>query len=134
MSSSHAQHPPRPLIAIVDDDAMVCRALKRIVSSLGIQAETFSGARAFIDALDHGPSFQPACVVLDMHMPDLSGLAIQKHLASSRPAVPVIFLSGCIKMHEREQALAAGALAVFHKPLCDDMQAFITVLTAALKR
>jgi FixJ family two-component response regulator len=133
MSSSHAQHPSSPFIAIVDDDPLVRRALRRIASSLGIHAEMFSDGLGFVDTLDRVPSFRPACVVLDLHMPDLNGLEVKQHLASSRPDIPVIFLTGCVQEHESERALGSGALAVFRKPLSDDMQAFCTVLTAALK-
>src|SRR4051812_15507372 len=94
MEPGHAKPHARPLFAVVDDDELVCRAIARLALSWGgIRARTFTRGRAFIEVLDSDPSFQPLCVVLDLHMPDLDGLAVQKHLAANRPAMKVIFLS-----------------------------------------
>jgi FixJ family two-component response regulator len=75
-----------PIIAIVDDDASVRRALLRVVESAGYKAETFATAREFIAWLPHG---QAACLVLDVHMNELSGFDLHDRLK-----VPVVFITG----------------------------------------
>src|SRR5690348_7483113 len=80
----------RPLIAVVDDDVYVCRALKRLVWTHGIKAETFSSGNDFIGMLEAVPSLQLDCVVLDMDMPGLDGLQVQARLEAIRPRTPVI--------------------------------------------
>src|SRR4051812_47718825 len=116
MESSNSPGRRKPLIIFVDDDELVCRAIRRLLSSRGMHAVTFSSSAAFVELLPD-LRLEPACVVLDMHMPGFCGLAVQERLAALRPELPVIFLSAHIEEHERERALAAGALGVFHKAL-----------------
>jgi FixJ family two-component response regulator len=121
--------PDQPLqIAIVDDDASVCRAMKRLVRSLGMTAETFASGHDLIDLMHSMPSFRPDCVVLDVQMPGMSGLEVQQRLAGS--GLPVIFITAHDEITAREQALAAGAVAFLRKPFSDDL--FIKALNAAL--
>jgi two-component system, LuxR family, response regulator FixJ len=75
-----------PIIAIVDDDASVRRSLLRVVESAGYKAETFASAREFLAWLPHG---QAACLVLDVHMDDLSGFDLYDRLK-----VPIVFITG----------------------------------------
>lgn len=75
-----------PIIAIVDDDASVRRALLRVVESAGYKAETFASARDFLAWLPHG---QAACLVLDVHMDELSGFDLYDRLK-----VPIVFITG----------------------------------------
>ena len=81
-----------PLIAIVDDDEFVCRAIKRLLSLHGMDATIFSSGRTFVDLLDVNLSFVPDCVILDVQMPDLNGLGVQKLLASKRPVLRLFLL------------------------------------------
>jgi FixJ family two-component response regulator len=115
------------LIAIVDDDASVCRALERLVRSFGYVAETFSCGEDFLNELDRSPSFRPCCVVLDMHMPGLTGLDVQQRLAHT--ALPVIFITAHDQPGLREKVLSAGAVALLRKPFTDDV--FLGTLHAA---
>ena len=95
----------RPIIAIVDDDASVRRALQRLVQSAGYAVETFASARDFLAWL---PSGHPACLVLDVHMEGMSGFALQERLA-----VPVLFMTSHDDAPTRtriEKSKAAGHL------------------------
>jgi FixJ family two-component response regulator len=120
------------MIAIVDDDDSVCRALKRLVRSLGMNADTFTSGQEFIDLIEAMPSFDVDCLILDVQMPGLNGLEVQERLASSGNPLPVIFITAHDEMAAREQALAAGAVAFLRKPFNDEL--FIKTLQAALKR
>ena len=122
----------KPLIAIVDDDESVCRAIKRLVRSLGMEADTFTSGRDFIELIDAMPSFQPDCVVLDVQMPGMNGLDVQEQLVSSGSRLPIVFITAHDEMGVRERALSAGALAFLRKPFNDEL--FIKTLTAALQR
>jgi FixJ family two-component response regulator len=122
----------KPLIAIVDDDESVCRAVRRLVRSLSMDGETFSSGQQFLDLVDAMPSFRPDCLVLDVQMPGMNGLEVQNRLATSGNALPVIFITAHDEVGVREKALAAGAVAFLRKPFDDKL--FIKTLEAALKR
>jgi len=122
----------KPLIAIVDDDESVRRAIKRLVRSLGMEAETFSSGQAFIDLTEAMPSFHPDCVVLDVQMPGLNGLEVQDQLVQRRSQLPVIFITAHDQVGVRERAMAAGAVAFLRKPFNDEL--FIKTLRAAMGR
>ena len=122
----------KPLIAIVDDDESVCRAIKRLVRSLGMEAEAFTSGRDFIERIDATPSFQPDCLILDVQMPGMNGLDVQQQLVSRSSLLPIVFITAHDEMGVRERALSAGALAFLRKPFNDEL--FIETLTAAVKR
>lgn len=121
----------KPLMAIVDDDESVCRAVKRLVRSLGMNAETFASGQEFLDLIETMPSFNADCVVLDVQMPGLNGLEVQERLARSGNPLPVIFITAHDDNGVRQKALAAGAVAFLRKPFNDEL--LITTLRAALK-
>jgi FixJ family two-component response regulator len=122
----------KPLIAIVDDDDSVCRAVRRLVRSLAMDGETFSSGKQFLDLLDAMPSFQPDCLILDVQMPEMNGLEVQEQLASSSKAIPLIFITAHDEVGAREKAIAAGAVAFLRKPFNDEL--LIKTLREALKR
>jgi FixJ family two-component response regulator len=122
----------KPLIAVVDDDESVCRAIKRLIRSLGMEAEAFTSGRDFIERIDATPSFQPDCLVLDVQMPGMNGLDVQQQLVSRSSRLPIVFITAHDEMGVRERALSAGALAFLRKPFNDEL--FIATLTAAVKR
>jgi FixJ family two-component response regulator len=103
-----------PIVAVVDDDESVCRAIKRLLRSVGIGAETFSSGNEFLDTLSAIPSYRPSCVILDIQMPGLSGLEVQRQLAPME--LPVIMITACDEPSARESAIASGAAAYLHKP------------------
>lgn len=122
----------KPRIAIIDDDESVCRAVRRLVRSLGLDAETFSSGQRFIDTLVAMPSFRPDCAILDVQMPGMNGLDVQDHLVHSGSKLPVIFITAHDEIGVREKALAAGAVAFLRKPFDDEL--LIKTLEEALKR
>jgi FixJ family two-component response regulator len=115
----------------VDDDESVCRAIKRLVRSLGMEAEAFTSGQDFIELIDGMPSFQPDCLVLDVQMPGMNGLDVQEELVSRGNRLPLVFITAHDEPGVREDALSAGALAFLRKPFNDEV--FIKTLTAALK-
>jgi FixJ family two-component response regulator len=119
-----------PLIAIVDDDASVCRALKRLVRSLGMNAETFASGQEFVDCIEAMPSFRADCAILDVQMPGMDGLEVKEWLARSASPIPVIFITAHDEVGVRERALASGAVAFLRKPFNDEL--LIKTLRAAL--
>jgi FixJ family two-component response regulator len=116
----------------VDDDESVCRAIKRLVRSLGMEAEAFTSGRDFIELIDGMTSFQPDCLVLDVQMPGMNGLDVQEQLVSRGSRLPIVFITAHDEIGVRERALSAGALAFLRKPFNDEL--FIKTLTAAIKR
>jgi FixJ family two-component response regulator len=111
----------KPAIAIVGDDASVCRAISRLLRSLGMNADTFTSGREFIEQIETMPSFHPDCVVLDVQMPGMNGLEVQEFLVRSENPLPVIFITAHDEIGVRERALQAGAVAFLHKPFNDEM-------------
>jgi FixJ family two-component response regulator len=116
----------------VDDDESVCRAVRRLVRSLAMDAETFSSGQQFFDLLEAMPSFQPDCVILDVQMPGMNGLDVQELLAASGSKIPLIFITAHDDVGVREKALGAGALAFLRKPFDDEL--LVKTLHEALKR
>jgi FixJ family two-component response regulator len=122
----------KPMIAIVDDDESVCRALKRLVRSLGMDADTFLSGQEFIDLIEAMPSFRADCVVLDVQMAGVNGLDVQRRLTAVGSRLPVIFITAHDEGSVRERALGMGAVAFLRKPFDDEL--FIRTLRAALAR
>ncbi len=101
-------------VAVVDDDEAVRRALSRLVRSLGFEVEAFESGQAFLDAL---PARRPDCVVLDLHMPNVSGFEVQARMAKAGLRVPVIVITGHDSPEAEARALSGGASAYLRKPL-----------------
>src|SRR4029434_10457202 len=111
----------KPTIAVVDDDASVCRAISRLLGSLGMNAHAFTSGREFIEHIEMMPSFHPDCVVLDVQMPGMNGLEVQELLVRSENPLPVIFITAHDEVSVRERALQAGAVAFLRKPFNDEL-------------
>jgi len=122
----------KPTIAIVDDDASVCRAISRLLRSLGMNADTFTSGHEFIKHIQTMPSVRPDCVVLDVQMPGMNGLEVQELLVRSENPLPVIFITAHDEVSLRERALQAGAVAFLRKPFNDEL--FIKTLNQAIQR
>jgi FixJ family two-component response regulator len=122
----------QPLIAIVDDDDSVCRAIKRLVRSLGMTAETYVNSTEFVELIEALPSFRPDCVVLDVQMAGLGGIEVQTRIRRARGPIPVIFITAHDDRVARERAMSGGAVAFLRKPFNDAL--FIRTLDAALGR
>jgi FixJ family two-component response regulator len=123
--------PRRPMIAIVDDEPPVCRALNRLVRSFDMDTRTFTSGQDFLDLIEAMPSLTIDCVVIDVQMPGLNGLEVQAQLTGLRRDVPVVFITAHEGAETRRQALAAGAVAFLRKPFSDDL--LIATLQAALQ-
>jgi FixJ family two-component response regulator len=106
-----------PVVFIVDDDASVRRSLELLIGSAGWQPETFGSAQEFLSC---PRAFAPSCLVLDVTLPDLSGLELQKRFAANRSEIPIVFISGHGDVPMTVRAMKAGAVEFLTKPLrCD---------------
>ena len=106
----------RLLIAVVDDDPPVRKALMRLMRSAGLSVETFASGAEFLKSIE---TRLPDCVVLDLHMPHMNGFNVQTSLAGKYAAVPVIIITGHDLPQARERAMASGASAFLRKPVHD---------------
>lgn len=107
-----------PIVFVVDDDISVREALEALISSVGWQAETFASAETF---LSRARALGPSCLVLDVGLPDLSGLDVQKLVATERTDMPVIFITGYGDVPMTVRAMKAGAVEFLTKPFSDEV-------------
>jgi FixJ family two-component response regulator len=105
---------PAPRVFVVDDDVSVVRAIGRLLRSSGFTVETFTSPASFLERL---PYEGVACLVLDMRMPELSGLDVQGAIAAKAPTLPTIFLSGASDVPTAATAMRKGALDFLVKPV-----------------
>jgi len=105
-----------PVVFIVDDDASVRKSLERLVRSVGLRGETFASAPEF---LQRAGADGPSCLVLDVRMPGVSGLALQERLAAAGPRIPIIFITGHGDITMSVRAMKAGAVDFLTKPFND---------------
>ena len=117
------------LIAIVDDDLSAREGLQRLVRSVGWKAETFASAQEF---LAHARIEPPSCVVLDLQLPGLSGLDLQKRMAEAGLETPIVFLTGHGNIPASVQAMKAGAIEFLTKPF--DEQDLLRAIQEAIER
>lgn len=120
---------PEPIVYLVDDDPGVRTALSRLLAADGVTVQAFARAGDFLCA--HDPA-QPGCVVLDMRLPDLDGLAVQQALLDAGCERPVVFMTGCAGVSESVRAMKAGAADFLTKP-CDE-DALLGAVHAAIER
>jgi FixJ family two-component response regulator len=106
----------RPIVFVVDDEPAICLSLKRLVRSVGLEAETFTSAREFLRSKRPDG---PACLVLDVRLPDLSGLDLQQELLDAKVDLPVIFITGHGDIPMSVRAMKAGAVEFLTKPFRD---------------
>jgi FixJ family two-component response regulator len=105
-----------PIIFVVDDDPSVRRALKRLISSAGFQVETFASAQDFLQSSRHDG---PACLVLDVRLPGVSGLDLQEQLTAAGLNMPIVFITGHGDIPMSVRAMKAGAVDFLPKPFND---------------
>jgi FixJ family two-component response regulator len=106
------------LVAIVDDEESVRKALGRLVRSAGYEAAVFSSGAEFLQSLTQR---EPRCVVLDLRMPRVTGFDVQQGIKQAGARVPVIIITGDDTADSRERALRDGARAYLRKPVDDAM-------------
>jgi FixJ family two-component response regulator len=124
-----ANSAPAPVVYVVDDDVSVRESLELMLRFEGWHVETFAAAQQF---LDRSPVDGPGCVVIDLSLPDLSGLDLQKLLLTDRANLPVIFITGYGDIPTTVQAMKAGAVEFLTKPLDD--AALCAAVRQALER
>jgi FixJ family two-component response regulator len=105
------------VIAIVDDDLSVRRSLQRLIRSAGWNAESFASAQEFLARPGPGT---PSCLVLDLRLPGLSGLDLQKRMAEIGLEIPIVFLTGHGNIPASVQAMKAGAVEFLTKPFDEE--------------
>ena len=113
-------------VFVVDDDALLCKALAMLLHTEGFNVEVYPSARAFLDACQ--PDWR-GCVILDISMPEMDGLALQKVLATRRVRLPIIFLTGQGDITKTVQAMKGGAVDFLEKP-ADDTEILVRVHAA----
>jgi FixJ family two-component response regulator len=107
---------PSPFVAIVDDEEPIRKALKRLMRAANLEAEVFASGADFLDSLARR---RPDCVILDLHMPGMSGLHVLQRLQQSGLQLPAIVITAYDEPETRNHCLAAGASAYLRKPLED---------------
>jgi FixJ family two-component response regulator len=108
--------PATPIVFVVDDDISVRESLQLLIQCEGWHPETFASAQEF---LDRPRSHAPSCLVLDVSLPGLNGLDLQKRVAVERPDMPIIFITGHGNVPMTVQAMKAGAVEFLTKPFSD---------------
>jgi FixJ family two-component response regulator len=116
-----------PLIAIVDDDESIRDAVRSLIRSVGYRAEVFTLADEFLSS---GHVDDTACLILDVRMPGMSGLELQRQLALANYRIPVIFITAHADADTQARALAAGAVAFLSKPF--DEAALLDAIRSAV--
>lgn len=119
----------KPVVFIVDDDSSVRRSLERLVRSVGLTAKSYASAREFLQS-GHGE--ETGCLVLDMRMPEVSGLELQEKMTKAGILLPIIFISGHSTVPMSVRAMKAGALDFLQKPF--DEQDLLEAIYRAIER
>jgi FixJ family two-component response regulator len=118
-----------PIVFVVDDDVSVRESLELMIRWAGWQPEIFASAREF---LSHPRVLAPSCLVLDVNLPDLNGLDLQKRVAGDRIDMPIIFITGYGDVPMTVQAMKAGAVEFLMKPFSDDV--LLNAIRQAIER
>jgi len=118
-----------PYLALVDDDESVTRALKRLLKVVGLDIRVFGSGLVFLEAVAERP---PEVAILDVQMPDLSGLDVQERLVERGVAVPILFITAFDDEEVRRRALARGAAGFISKPF--ERQALLDQIAAVWQR
>ena len=117
------------LISLVDDDESVRRSTTLLIESFGFHAAAFESAESFLKS---GQLQETSCLIVDIQMPGMNGLQLQRHLAAVGCKIPIIFITAHDNKESRKQALQAGAVAFLGKPFSDEL--LLRALRAALRQ
>ncbi len=120
---------PPPIVFIVDDDISVRESLELLIRHAGWQPETFESAQEFLSL---PRVLVPSCLVLDVRLPGLNGLDVQKRVSAERPDMPIIFITGHGDVPMTVQAMKGGAVEFLTKPFGDDV--LLTAVRNAIER
>jgi len=119
--------PEFPLISIVDDDEALRNSLDDLIRSIGFRTESFPSAEAFLSS-NHARD--TACLILDVRMPGMNGLDLQRHIIAAHWRIPIIVIT-CADDDARNRALEAGAVAFLYKPFREEE--LLNAIDAAFK-
>jgi FixJ family two-component response regulator len=119
----------KPVVFIVDDDASVRQSLERLILSMGLAAQSFASAAQFLQS---GHREETGCLILDVRMPEVSGLDLQEKLAGAGILLPIVFISGHGTVPMSVRAMKAGAVDFLQKPF--DEQELIDAVYRAIDR
>lgn len=119
----------KSLITVVDDDESVREALENLISSVGFEVKLFASAEDFLDS---DTPLQTDCAVLDVRLPGITGLELQRRLAADGQRIPVIIITAQGDDKTRDEAVAGGAVAFLKKPFKEEV--LLAALESALKR
>ena len=106
--------PDAPLVVVVDDDASVRQSAQRLIRSFGYRVAAFASGAEFLAGVDYAGA---CCLLLDVRMPDMDGIEVQRRLAERGLRIPIVFLTGRASDDEERRAHAAGAVAFLRKPV-----------------
>jgi RNA polymerase sigma factor (sigma-70 family) len=120
---------PEAIVFVVDDDPSVRSAIKRLIASVGLQVELFGSAQEFLAS--RLPNL-PSCLILDIRLPGISGLALQRQLAEANVQIPIIFITAHGDVPRTVRAMKAGAVEFLTKPFGD--QDLLDAIHLALER
>jgi FixJ family two-component response regulator len=129
MMSAAAKSQQKPIVFVVDDDVSVRESLDLLIKFAGWQSETFASA---VDFLARPRTTTPSCLVLDVSLPDLDGLELQKLIASERTDMPIIFITGHGDVPMTVKAMKGGAVEFLTKPFDDEV--LLSAIRHAIKR
>jgi FixJ family two-component response regulator len=105
-----------PIVFVIDDDQSICEALTRLLGTVGLRAQAFKTAQEFLRTKRPDT---PSCLVLDVRLPGLSGLDLQRELANTDPPIPIVFITAHGDIPMTVQAMKAGAVEFLTKPFRD---------------
>ena len=116
-----------PLISIVDDDDSLRNSLNNLIRSVGFRAQGFSSAEAFLNS---NQLHDTACLILDVRMPGMSGLDLQRQMVANNSRIPIVFITSHGDDNARTRALEAGAVDFLYKPFREE--ALLNAIDSAL--
>ncbi|HXQ38469.1 MAG TPA: response regulator transcription factor, partial [Anaerolineales bacterium] len=118
-----------PFVCVIDDESLIRESLRDLLRSAGLKVQTFASAQEFLTSQ---PSETPACLLLDVRMPGISGLELQRQLCSGGSPVPIIFMTGHGDIPMSVRAMKAGAFEFLTKPCRDED--LLSVVNQAIER
>lgn len=122
---------PEPLVLIVDDDEAMRRSMRFLFSSVGLASDAYDSADAFLAALPDLAAMRPGALVLDVRMPGMSGLELQRHLSGHDFPLPILIVTGHGDVQMAVEALKAGAYDFIEKPFKE--QHLLDMVEAAIR-
>ena len=108
----------KPLISVIDDDESIRKATRLLIQSFGFQAVALQSAETFLQSAQLR---ETSCLIVDVQLPGMNGLQLQRHLAAEGCKVPIIFITAYDNSDSRQQAMQAGAVAFLSKPFSDNL-------------